>query len=107
MCAVCGRDVCAGMRVVYRVCLWVVRAETSKETQPGKGRRSVCVVRAWCVGCVGVRGGRAETERHSQAKDNVRCVRAGCVCGMDIPHNLLVFSELIHHLRDQDHSHEM
>ena len=56
--------------------------------------------------CVGG-GGWAETERHSQAKDNVRCVRAGCVCGMDIPHNLLVFSELIHHLSEQDHFHEM
>ena len=82
--------------------------DRGRESQPGKGRRSGCVVWAWC-GCVW--GGGAV----------LRVVRVVCVVGgqrqiesgkgsrawMDIPHHLLVFSELVQHLRDQDHSHEM
>ena len=33
VCTVCRRGVCAGMRVVCRVFLWVVRAETEAESR--------------------------------------------------------------------------
>ena len=98
VCTPCGAGgVCVR---VPGVCLGMVQAE--RDAARRKGRRSVCV----CV-CVCVCGmhtgrvvcGRAETERRSQAKDNVH--------GWISPIILLVFSDGIHHLPDQDHSRDM
>ena len=88
----CRRGVCAGMRVVCRVFLWVVRAETEAESRSqakddavgvwyghgvgvcGGGGRS-CV---WCVWCVWWAG----RDRSSQAKDHVHgwISRIICLC---------------------------
>ena len=84
VCSVCRRGMCVVMRGVYGVCLWVVRAETGRETQLGKGQGSVCVVCVWCVwacvqcvGCTGVWEGGARGQRQ---RDTVR-QRTKCVDG--------------------------
>ena len=92
VCTPCGAGgVCVR---VPGVCLGMVQAE--RDAARRKGRRSVCVcgMHTGRVVC-----GRAETERRSQAKDNVH--------GWISPIILLVFSDGIHHLPDQDHSRDM
>ena len=82
--AVCwGGVVCWYLRCVCSLCLY-----------------AVCVCVCVCGMHTGrVVWGRAETERRSQAKDNVQ--------GWISPIILLVFSDGIHHLPDQDHSRDM
>ena len=121
---VCGgvggvRDVCVHALgaggVCVRVCVWCVGCSCGwfgqRQRQRVAARQRTT---QWVCGmgmvCVGVGVGAV-----------LRVVRVVCVVGgqrqiesgkgsrawMDIPHHLLVFSELVQHLRDQDHSHEM
>ena len=98
-----------------RVCVWCVGCSCGwfgqRQRQRVAARQRTT---QWVCGmgmvCVGVGVGAV-----------LRVVRVVCVVGgqrqiesgkgsrawMDIPHHLLVFSELVQHLRDQDHSHEM
>ena len=96
VCTPCGAGgvcVCA-----CRVCAWGWCRQ--RETQPGAKDDAVCVCVCVCGMHTGrVVWGRAETERRSQAKDNVQ--------GWISPIILLVFSDGIHHLPDQDHSRDM
>ena len=73
----CRRGVCAGMRVVCRVFLWVVRAETEAESRSQAKDDAVGVWYGHGVcgggggggpacGACGVCGGRAETDRVRQ-----------------------------------------
>jgi len=52
--------VCVGMRVVCRVCLWVVWAETERRSQVQRMMQCVCGMRMVCVGMrvCGVQAGR-------------------------------------------------
>ena len=113
------RDVCVHALgaggVCVRVCVWCVGCSCGwfgqRQRQRVAARQRTT---QWVCGmgmvCVGVGVGAV-----------LRVVRVVCVVGgqrqiesgkgsrawMDIPHHLLVFSELVQHLRDQDHSHEM
>ena len=75
-------------------------AGRERRSQAQRTTQCVCVCVCVCGMHTGrVVCGRAETERRSQAKDNVH--------GWISPIILLVFSDGIHHLPDQDHSRDM
>ena len=104
---VCTRWVQAGCVCGYAcgVFLWVVRAETEAESRSQAKDDAVGVWYGHGV-CVCVGGGGLRVVCVVGGQRQIQSGK-GSRAWMDIPHHLLVFSELIQHLRDQDHSREM